>query len=76
MRLVEDEYRKHIAQALGILDEKLKPSYFYERKNFQSYCRDESTIMKKVGCFLSHLNAIRFAVNNNLFNVLIYGRYK
>jgi len=71
VNLIEDEYRKHIAQALGIPDEKLKPSYFYERKNFQSYGRDETTIMKKVGCFLSHLNAIRFAVNNNLFNVLI-----
>lgn len=71
MRLIEDEYRKHIAESLGVPDEKLKPSYYYERKNFQSYGRDEATIMKKVGCFLSHLNAIRFAINNNLFNVLI-----
>tara|TARA_R110002020_G_scaffold41012_2_gene120940 strand:- start:544 stop:1392 length:849 start_codon:yes stop_codon:yes gene_type:complete len=71
LSLREDEYRKSISQSLDIPDEKLKPSYFYERKNFQSYGRDEDTILKKVGCFLSHLNAIRFAFNNNLFNVLI-----
>jgi len=71
LNLREDEYRKSIAQSLDIPDEKLKPSYFYERKNFQSYGRDEDTILKKVGCFLSHFNAIRFAFNNNLFNILI-----
>ncbi len=71
LSLREDEYRTNIAQSLGIPDDKLNPSYFYERKNFQSYGRDEDTILKKVGCFLSHLNAIRFAINNKLFNILI-----
>ena len=71
VKLIEDEYRKRIAECLDIDCEKLKPSYFYDRKNFQSYGRDDDTIMKKVGCFLSHLLAIKQSIDNNLYNILI-----
>ena len=71
VRLIEDEYRLNIAECLKIDEKKLKPSYFSHRFNFQSYGRDEAKIMKKVGCFLSHLLALKYSINNNLYNVLI-----
>lgn len=71
LRLKDDEYRNTIAESLGISEEKLQPSYFNLRKNYQSYGRDITKIMKKVGCFLSHLLALKFSIQNNLYNVLI-----
>ena len=69
--LRQDDYREEVAKELNISSDKLKLSYFMDRKNFQSYTRDEDKILNKVGCYLSHLKAIKFAVDNNLTNVLI-----
>jgi GR25 family glycosyltransferase involved in LPS biosynthesis len=69
--LRQDDYREEVAKELNISSDKLTPLYFMDRKNFQSYTRDESKILNKVGCFLSHLKAIKFAIDNDLTNVLI-----
>ena len=70
-RLIENEYVSHLSELLNIPIHKLIPSYFMDRKNFQSYCRDERKILNKIGCYLSHLKCLKYIVDNNIPNALI-----
>jgi len=45
--------------------------YWMSRKNFNTLCRDEERVMGRVGCYLSHLKAINYAIENKIEQVLI-----
>ena len=62
LKLRDPEYSRKIANILDIPPDKTKSSYFMDRKNFQSYGRDENTILCKAGCFLSHMVVVKFAL--------------
>tara|TARA_R110001592_G_scaffold176803_2_gene416867 strand:- start:683 stop:1528 length:846 start_codon:yes stop_codon:yes gene_type:complete len=70
-RLRDSLYSEKIGKILDIPSYKVHSSYFMDRKNFQSYNRDQNIILAKAGCFLSHMVAINFAINENLSNILI-----
>ena len=71
LKLFEEDYRTEIGELLDIDIEKLSPEYFYSKSNFNVQDRDISTILPKVGCFLSHFKALHNAIQNNLENILI-----
>tara|TARA_R110000822_G_scaffold917_8_gene3981 strand:+ start:3042 stop:3887 length:846 start_codon:yes stop_codon:yes gene_type:complete len=70
-RLKDLAYSEKIGKILDIPSTKVHSSYFMDRKNFQSYNRDEDIVLAKAGCFLSHMVAINFALTENLSNILI-----
>ena len=69
--LYKPDYRYRQGLELGILEEKLRPTYFMDKKNFQCYSKVQDKIMPKVGCFLSHIKAVRLAYTLKLKSVLI-----
>ena len=70
-RLRDSVYSEKIGKILDIPSCRVHSSYFMNRKNFQSYNRDENIVLAKAGCFLSHMVAINFAINENITNILI-----
>ena len=45
--------------------------YYESRKNFRTMCNIKERIHARVGCMLSHLKAIKHAIDNNYKNVII-----
>jgi hypothetical protein len=70
-KLGDKLYREKISKLLDIPDEKLEPSFWMDRKNFKTMCSYEDIVLAKVGCYLSHILAIKTALENNYENVLI-----
>ena len=70
-RLFETDYVTELSKSLNIPFCNLLPSYFMDRKNFMSYCRNEQKIINKVGCLLSHLKCLKYIVDNNISHALI-----
>lgn len=71
LRLKDQAYTEKLSKILNIPSHKLHSSYFMDRKNFQSYGRDENTILAKAGCFLSHLVVLHYAHTEKITNILI-----
>ena len=70
-RLRDQEYSEKLGNILDIPSCKLHSSYFMDRKNFQSYSRDENTILAKAGCFLSHMVVLHFALKEKITNIVV-----
>tara|TARA_R110000803_G_scaffold73109_5_gene136878 strand:- start:395 stop:1168 length:774 start_codon:yes stop_codon:yes gene_type:complete len=70
-RLNEEDYRLKIAKILDLEPQKLEPEYWLNRKNFKTMCKYPKATMSKVGCYLSHLYALKVAVEQNYDKVLI-----
>jgi hypothetical protein len=70
-KLGDKSYRAKVSKLLDIPDEKLEPSFWMDRKNFKTMCSYEDVVLAKVGCYLSHILAIKTALENNYENVLI-----
>ena len=71
-KLLKDiKYRTLISSKLGISSNKLHPNYWTNRSNFKTMTRYKDPILAKVGCFLSHIIAIKFALEKNYKSVLI-----
>ena len=64
-------YRKKISKLLSIPMSKLNVKYWTDRKNFKTMCKYPDAIMKKVGAYLSHMLAIKVALDKDLKNVVI-----
>jgi GR25 family glycosyltransferase involved in LPS biosynthesis len=45
--------------------------YWMQKTNFNTMSRNPDKVMGKVGCMLSHLKALKYAIDNNFDNVLI-----
>lgn len=64
-------YRKKIGAALGVPADKLKPSFWLDRSNFKTMSPYEHVVLPKVGCYLSHLLAIKTALEKGYNGVLV-----
>lgn len=64
-------YREKLSKRLGVPTNKLKPGYWLDRSNFKTMDNNKHSILSKVGCYLSHLLAIKKALNKNYNKVLI-----
>ena len=69
--LTEIEYQEEISQTLDIPIEKLKPTYYLDRRNFISLSDKWEDIAPRVGCFLSHYKCLKIAYEQNLNEILI-----
>uniref|UniRef100_A0A6C0J0S2 Glycosyl transferase family 25 domain-containing protein n=1 Tax=viral metagenome TaxID=1070528 RepID=A0A6C0J0S2_9ZZZZ len=69
--LLKKKYRDIISKELYISEIKLRPSYWLNRSNFKSLSRDLNNILPRVGLFLSHLRALKYAYDNSFNNVVI-----
>jgi GR25 family glycosyltransferase involved in LPS biosynthesis len=45
--------------------------YWMNRKNFNTLTRNESRVFGRVGCYLSHLKTMKYALDNNIWPLLI-----
>ena len=70
-KLRNKKYREFVAKLLEVDQVQLKPQYWLDRHNFKTMVQDEDAIMAKVGCYLSHVLALKTAIVNNLPNVMI-----
>ena len=71
LRLQNLNYRSKVSEELNIDQNKLNPSYYHNRKNFQSQSTNIKKILPKVGCYLSHLSALKTALDLELDSVII-----
>ena len=69
--LYDEKYRKYVAHLLEVDETQLQPKYWFDRHNFKTMVQDESAILAKVGCYLSHILALKTAIVNNFQNVMI-----
>jgi len=69
--LYDPAYRKKLSKRLGVPTNKLKPEYWLNRSNFKTMDNNKNSVLSKVGCYLSHLLAIKKAYNENYNKVLI-----
>jgi len=69
--LYDPEYAQSIADEFGVSIDKMTPEYWLSRKNFKTMSNNKARIIGQVGCYLGHLRAIKFAIENDLGNVII-----
>lgn len=71
-RLRDDDYCQEIAEKLGMTWKKLKSEYWLSRKNFKTMNTGCTNItLGRVGCYLSHILAMRTAIKKKLNGVII-----
>ena len=71
LKLQDLNYRSKVSEELNIDKNKLNPTYYHNRKNFQSQSTNIKKILPKVGCYLSHLSALKTALDLELDSVII-----
>lgn len=71
LKLTNKEYREKISNELNIPIDKLIPTFWSNRSNFKSMNKKLEQILPKVGCYLSHLKAIQYAIQKKWSNILI-----
>lgn len=71
LKLQNLNYRSKVSEELNIDKNKLTPTYYHNRKNFQSQSTNIKKILPKVGCYLSHLSALKTALDLELDSVII-----
>ena len=64
-------YRNKVAKELEIKEANLRPEFWLNRRNFKTMISDKQKIMGRVGCFLSHLKAMKIAIRHNWKNILV-----
>lgn len=69
--LSDPDYAQSLADEFGVDLEKMTPDYWLSRKNFKTMCNNKDKVIGQVGCYLAHLRAIKWAVDNGLDNVVI-----
>lgn len=69
--LYNRKYRARLAKFLEIPVKKLLPQHWLDKHNFKTMVQDENAIMSKVGCYLSHLVALKVALKQGYQKVLI-----
>ena len=69
--LYKKDYQEKIARKLKIPKSKLNPKFWFDRKNFKTMDNNKKSILSKVGCYLSHLMAIKTALTKGYDKVLI-----
>ena len=63
--LYNDKYRKDLAKFLGVHETKLHPNYWLDRTNFKTMSLNVNNVLARVGCYLSHVKSIKYALDNN-----------
>lgn len=66
-----EKYVDKISKELNIDKKKLTLEYWKNRSNFKTMTTNNNTLFGKVGCFLSHIKLIKYAIDNNCNNILI-----
>ena len=66
-----EQYRLKVSKMLDIPEEKLRPSYFLCKKNFQSMCKKWKSLAPRVGCFLSHYKCLKLAYDHDMIQACI-----
>lgn len=69
--LYDEKYRIYVASLLEVDETQLRPEYWFDRHNFKTMVQDENAILAKVGCYLSHILALKTAIINSFHNVMI-----
>ena len=62
--LYDDQYRMELSKFLGVHESKLHPEYWFDRTNFKTMSLNEGNILARVGCYLSHVKSIKYALDN------------
>ena len=70
-KLVDIDYRNEIAALFKVEPEKMGVNFWTNRSNFKTMCKYQDVILGKVGCFLSHILALKTALDMELEKVLI-----
>lgn len=69
LELQDPEYNSHTMKSLDLPE--VSVDYWKSRKNFALMTTKITSILPRVGCFLSHYRALKYIVDNKLNNVLI-----
>lgn len=69
--LYNKEFLEKMSKKLKVPKSKLKPKFWFDRKNFKTMDNNKKSILSKVGCYLSHLMAIKTALAKGYDQVLI-----
>tara|TARA_B110000211_G_C14083005_1_gene555442 strand:+ start:2683 stop:3537 length:855 start_codon:yes stop_codon:yes gene_type:complete len=69
--LYDNAFRKKIAKKLGVHERQLHPEFWFNRSNFKTMDNKQNSILSKVGCYLSHLIALKTAMDSGYDKVLI-----
>tara|TARA_B110000971_G_scaffold109347_1_gene112009 strand:- start:2236 stop:3090 length:855 start_codon:yes stop_codon:yes gene_type:complete len=69
--LFDRAFRKTIAKKLGVRERQLHPEFWFNRSNFKTMDNNKNSILSKVGCYLSHLLALKTAMDLGYDKVLI-----
>jgi hypothetical protein len=70
-KLYDSKYRTNISTILNVPSNKLSPEYWLDRSNFKTMSSSPDVILPKVGAYLSHLLAIKTALDKKYNSVLI-----
>ena len=70
-RLYESSYRKRLSRFLKISEKNWHPRYWLDRHNFKTMVQKEMRFWQKSAAVLSHLVALKVALNLGYQNVLI-----
>ena len=72
LSLEKEDYQKKIYKKLGlsannlhISESEMTTEFWLNRSNFKTMCKYKNPVLAKVGCYLSHLIAIKHAFDNN-----------
>ena len=60
-----------LAKEFNVRPEQMKESFWLSRKNFKTMSNNKNKVLGRVGCFLAHLRALRYAIKKKLNNVII-----
>ena len=62
---------KKLAKEFNVTPEQMKEAFWLSRKNFKTMSNSKKKTLGRVGCFLGHLRALRYAHNPKLKKVII-----
>jgi GR25 family glycosyltransferase involved in LPS biosynthesis len=69
--LVDISYRNKVAKLFNVKPELMDVKFWMNRSNFKTMTKYQNAVLGKVGCFLSHILAIKKAIDMNFEKVLI-----
>tara|TARA_B110000908_G_C10123739_1_gene388843 strand:+ start:111 stop:974 length:864 start_codon:yes stop_codon:yes gene_type:complete len=66
-----DKHYKQLAKEFKVQPQQMTEAFWLSRKNFKTMSNHKNKVLGRVGCFLAHLRALRYAIKHNLKNVII-----
>lgn len=69
--LFNERYLNQIAKKFDVDRDLIKPDFWFNRSNFKTMANNPKHVLSKVGCYLSHLLAIRTALINKVDRLLV-----